>query len=334
MGRTNKAKKMKILTITIIACSITMQAYTQDYLQYNTGDSSQIFKDLNTLLTYRNWEEFEAPHPNIELAYSKDKKDRRKYDSLNKIESKKYYEGKEYRSERSLAVTRILRNEYFYKELNKYKEQLIPSLWYDYIQYKGGKVNYIKMLALLDLSQSKKDTLLQDKETPLAVRARLGDKEAEREIIRRFNEVYTDVESQYFEERSYLTNMLLYIDTKTSLDAFFEMLDSDRVLYVEYDCNRGICWDDYAVANVLLWNIGNFYPVKLFKFPPESLVGREDFLKHPDKGEEGWYVGYTNEQLQPYYRELEKLIKKLYDREVTISPPYWDRSLLPKMEEW
>ena len=336
MGNPKKTGTMKTLALTIfMSIFLALSLYAQDYLKYNTGDSSQIMKDLNTLLTYRKWDEFKAKEPDFALSYSKDKKDRRKYDSLSQIVSEKYFKGKAYRDERSLAVSRLLNRRFFYKELNKYKDQLIPSVWYDYIQYQGARSEYAKFLSLLDISQAKKDSLLQDKETPLAVRARLGDKEAEQKIIKRFNEAFTNVGSLYFEERVDLADKLLYIGTETSLDIFFEMLDSDRIYYYEYSCNRRKCWADGAVANDLLWAISKYYPVKIFTRLPEELVGQSYFdeKEHP-KNPGQYYTVYPERNMQPYYREVEKLIKELYDRNVTIDPPYWDRSLGPKLEEW
>lgn len=327
---------MKALALTILINSfIVLSVHAQDYLQYNTGDSSQIIEDINTLLTYQKWDEFKAKEPDFELSYSKDKKDRRKYDSLSQIVSEKYFKGKDYREERSWAVTRLLRKQYYYKELNNYKDQLIPSIWYDYTQRKGERSKYTKFLSLLDISQSKKDSLLRDKETPLAVRARLGDKEAEQKIIKRFNEAFTNVESPYFEDRFDLADDLLYIDTKRSLSAFFEMLGSNNVYYYEYSCNRGKCWTDTAIGGSLLWVLSKYHPIKLFTSLPEELVGQSYFdeKEHP-KNPGQYYTVYPERNMQPYYREVEKLIKKLYNREITIDPPYWDRSLGPKQEEW
>ena len=327
---------MKILVITFLINSfITLSVHAQDYLKYNTGDSSQIMKDINTLLTYRKWDEMKGEQPEFELSYSKNKKDRKKYDSLSKIASKKYWEWDKYTNERSSAVSRLLGKRFFYKELNQYKKQLIPSIWYDYIQYKGARGKYAKFLSLLDISQVKKDSLLKDKETPLAVRARLGDKEAEQKIIDRFNETFTNVESPYFEERVDLADNLLYIGTETSFDAFFDMLDSDRIYYYEYSCNRGKCWADGAVANDLLWTISKYYPIKIFTRLPEELVGQSYFdeKEHP-KNPGQYYMVYPERNMQPYYREVEKHIRKLYNREITIDPPYWDRSLGPELEEW
>jgi hypothetical protein len=336
MGNSKKTRTMKILVITFLIHSfIALSVNAQEYLQYNTGDSSQIREDMNTLLTYQNWGEFKAKEPDFSLSYSKDKKDRRKYDSLSQIVNEKYFKGKDYRDERSWAVTRLLRKQYYYKELNNYKEQLIPSIWYDYIQYKGARGQYAKFLSLLDISQAKKDSLLEDKETPLAARARLGDKEAGQKIIERFNEAFTNVESPYFEDRFDLADHLLYIDTKSSLDAFFEMLGSNKRYYYEYSCNRGKCWTDTAIGGTLLWILSKYHPIRLFTYLPEELVGESIFIEkeHP-KNPGKYYFDYPDRNMQPYYREVERLIKKLYNREVTINPPYWDRSLGPKLEEW
>ncbi len=325
---------MKVLAIIILISSFMVpSAHAQDYLRYYAGDTSQIMEDINTLLTYRKWDEFEVEDPSFELSYSKDRKDRRKYDSLSQIVSEKYFKGKDYREERSWAVTRLLRKQYYYKELNNYKDQLIPSIWYDYIQRKGERSKYAKFLSLLDISQSKKDSLLQDKETPLAVRARLGDKEAEQKIIQQFNERFANIESPYFKERVDMADNLHYIGTVTSLDAFFEMMGSDRIYYFEYSCNRGKCWADRAVAADLLYILNKYHPIRLFTYLPEELVGESIFIekehpKNPDK----FYFDYPDRNMQPYYREVEKQIKKLYNREVTINPPYWDKSLGPKLE--
>ncbi len=327
---------MKALAISLLAFVFTtLPLQAQDYLKYNTGDSSQIFEDINTLLTYQKWGKFKAEEPDFALSYSKDKKDRKKYDSLSKIVSEKYFKGKAYRNERSLAVSRLLDQKFFYEDLNQYKEQLIPSIWYDYIQYKGARGKYAKFLSLLDISESVKDSLLQDKETWLATRARPGDKEAENKIIKQFNEAFTNTESPYFEERADLAENLLYINTQASLDAFFEMLDSDDVYYYEYNCNRGKCWADGAVASDLLWVISEYYPIRIFTRLPEELVGQSYFdqKEHP-KNPGQYYIVYPERNMQPYYRKVEELIKKLYHREVTINPPYWDRSLGPELEEW
>ena len=328
---------MKILTIAFLINSLTaLSVHAQEYLQYNTGDSSQIMEDINTLLTYRKWDEMKGEQPKFEWSYSKDKKDRKKYDSLSQIVSEKYFKGKVYRVERSLAVSRLLDRRFFHKELAQYKDQLIPSVWYDYIQYKGARSKYAKFLSLLELPQAKKDSLLADKETPLAVRARLGDKEAGQEIIDRFNEAFTNVESPYFEDKHELSHQLFYINTKASLDAFFEMIDGDRVWCYEYKCNDQVCLSDGAVAVDLISALSGYHPMFVFSaHPPIELIGQSYFIEreHP-KAPGKYYFDYPELNMQRFYREVEKQIERLYGRKVTINPPYWNRIFPVVLEEW
>jgi hypothetical protein len=86
-----------------------------------------------------------------------------------------------------------------------------------------------RFLALLPLSQSERLELLQRKNLALDVRARLGDKQAEEELIERF------FGADSFERKREMAVMLGYAGTSSCASALIRSLDSPLMLIAPYE---------------------------------------------------------------------------------------------------
>ncbi len=154
----------------------------------------------------------------------------------------------------------VSRRLYMHQYLKVYQKELIPALWNDYLLKNGLLYRAPYLLAHLDLPVEMKKALLKEPITskvPLEVRAKLGDKKAEEEVIAKFEYLAYELTGQeaQFKRRNNsirspmyqlgeLTKQLIYIGSNRTMEVFFNALESNKtyrtdfIADVDYDYDK------------------------------------------------------------------------------------------------
>ncbi|MDN5211512.1 hypothetical protein QQ020_05605 [Fulvivirgaceae bacterium BMA12] len=212
-------------------------------------------------------------------------------------------------------IDRLYRKKWYYKYLYRHSKSLTSSLWLYFLEdsdYYQPKIAAV--LGQLNLQRSIKDSLLIHENVPDFVKARLGDKNIERNIIREFKNIVYDSLNESnqkkhtrFEE---LCNSLLYINSQSSINAYLEAFQSSATFFKIYRekedfapchwCPKTIRCEWMVLGN-LIDQLSHFYPYGLLTHNMASRygIGEEAFTK--------------------YFSDMENLVSDIYNRPVVIS---------------
>jgi len=193
---------------------------------------------------------------------------------------------------RQTAIHQLL-DPHVREQVQSYSEYLIPEL----ANYAENE-NSANLLGLLNLSEPLKSDVLASPTVPDRVVARLGDVEAEARAINRFHS------AQPFNRMVYAEQDLLYIDSRQSLTALVDELNSLDV-HVDRFGNQ------ISVTQMLIQAYGRVHPdVTLFQ--PEA------YLPHCYTSENEFQAP----EHQAYMRSVEDYFSGILERPVDIEVPF------------
>lgn len=205
----------------------------------------------------------------------------------------------------------ISRPEY-YKRLRSYSQEIRERLFPCYKKCKGSENNR-RVLALLDLPQYMKDSLLNFKYTEMEVRAGLGDTAAQREVYDKFNTFIqrdnktSDEVYLYLHKEKLPAIMLVYIGSDESIRMYLEGMNSIDI-YEDMDMPEPR--NKVSVFMDLLGNYSAYYGGSVitngfyydrFLYTEEGALGK----------------GY-----QAWLRELEEYFEERHGVKLDIKAPY------------
>lgn len=196
---------------------------------------------------------------------------------------------------------RVSNNWGVHREMNKYTDDLLEPLSIDYI------LNYRKMevLALMPLPQKTRDSILNYGDTPLYIKARLGDSIAEMKIIREFDSlVVMNVNDDFRKKRLRLRQLaheLMYIDSDKSINTLVTALETPLV----YDLKNGIVVSRFGEL-LYAYKSFNQYEFEVSFYYPRFLVG----LKN------------KTDEMQKYFELLEAYFKRKHNQIIVIQAPF------------
>jgi len=162
-----------------------------------------------------------------------------------------------------------------------------------------GQSDRTKLLCLMNLDKNEKDSILNNSETPLIIRARLGDKSAEDSIIDQYKN------QKYYRYKADNLRTLFYIG-------------SDRVLHfiasyfneTFYD-DRGGCINESIQYRILL-GLRQFHPYEPLLNKPLAELSKKQAFFHND------------DEVKQYLKEVRDWIKNTYGvdfvHEVPVKP--------------
>ena len=110
------------------------------------------------------------------------------------------------------------------------------------------KVDIARTLGLLDLPIDLKNKLLLSKNTPVEVKARFGNEEAQNKILEIFR--YSLENTPSYNIMHSLGKKLLYMNTQEGLDLFYQAIQSQKSVIGPYNNKQ------YSVAYVMINNYG------------------------------------------------------------------------------
>ncbi len=149
-----------------------------------------------------------------------------------------------------------------------------------------GKYNYKKpsykridgyLLGLLNLPDSTRSFVLNNKKTPLYVKAKLGDKRAEKELIKQFKTSIKKAGTTSFNIDTFnrLANGLLYVGSKKTMQAYVKGFRS-RASYTAYSEIGNV---EKSIFYTLLKRYVRYYNCEIAK----TLLTGEEFVYTCDK---------------------------------------------------
>lgn len=155
-----------------------------------------------------------------------------------------------------------------------------------------------RLLGRLDLPADLAGRLRNSPHVPDAVRARLGDSQAEQRVISAFEN------AQGFGARHDAAANLAYVESPDSLAAFARGLASRDVI-------QDVHGNDVSVALLLIQAYGNMHP-------EEPLFSSSAYMKHANVTP----VDFLQPEHQAYLRQLEARLLALNHIHVSINPPF------------
>lgn len=257
----------------------------------------------------------------------------------------------------------VSRRLYMHQYLKVYQKELIPALWNDYLLKNGLIYRAPYLLAHLDLPVEMKKALLKEPISsivPLEVRAKLGDKKAEEEVIAKFEHLayeLTGQEAQFKRRNNSIrspmyqlgefTKQLIYIGSNRTMEVFFSALESDKtyrtdfIADVDYDYDKVLdcsnCRDPKikAINDEMMfyeWTLaGVIYGALINIYPNYELNNYLKLLK-------GSYIPYTIIRAKELYGKLEEFIFKKFNRQIQIEVDFLNKGngwlMLFELEEY
>jgi hypothetical protein len=205
-----------------------------------------------------------------------------------------------------------------YKALRQYSKKIRNKLFECYKSGKGCNATHYnrRVLALLDLPQYMKDSLLRYKHTEREVRAAVGDTIAQQEIIKSYRDfLNTDIKTDtelydiYYKKNIGLS-LLLYIGTEESIRIFLEGMNTTDV-FEDTNTPYGLPKNKVSVFYRLLGS----YSGLLSNDPLVSHFYFQTFLYTENEKE-------PSKEYQDYLRQLEKYFYDKHKVRITIKAPY------------
>ena len=188
-----------------------------------------------------------------------------------------------------------------HREIDKYSNDLIEPLSIDYIFNKRK----MEVLALMQLPQKTRDSILNYEGAPLYIKARLGDSIAEMKIIREFDSlVVMNVNDDFRKKRLRLRQLaheLMYIDSDKSINTLVTALETPLV----YDLKNGIVVSRFGEL-LYAYKSFNQYEFEVSFYYKRFLVG----LKN------------KTDEMQKYFELLEAYFKRKHNQIIVIQAPF------------
>lgn len=188
-----------------------------------------------------------------------------------------------------------------HREIDKYSNDLIEPLSIDYIFNKRK----MEVLALMQLPQKTRDSILNYEGAPLYIKARLGDSVAEIKIIREFDSLVSmNFNSDVVEKRSRLLKLahqLMYIDSDKSINTLVKALETPLV----DDRKNGIVKSRFAELRSEYW-----------RFNPYEFINSPYYIR--------FLIGLKNKtnEMQKYFDLLEVYFKRKHNQIIVIQAPF------------
>ena len=188
-----------------------------------------------------------------------------------------------------------------HREIEKYSDDLIEPLSIDYIFNKRK----MEVLALMQLPQKTRDSILNYEGTPLYIKARLGDSVAEIKIIREFDSLVSmNFNSDVIEKRASLIKLaqkLMYIDSDKSINTLVKALETPLV-------------DD--LKNGIIESRMSLLLAQYRKYNPYEFMLSYRYLR--------FLVGLKNktDEMQKYFDLLEVYFKRKHNQIIVIQAPF------------
>jgi hypothetical protein len=191
----------------------------------------------------------------------------------------------------------------YYPLINTFSDTLVPVL------FKYYKFNDVtpKTLALLDMPQSIKDSVLTSKDLDDFIRARLGDTIAENKIIKEFHKLNKkNIDSKDQQEALWeLALNLLYINSMKTIKTFIKGMESNKIdmVYQEYNQQEGNMF--ISRFNAFLGIYHSYYPY--------------EYITSPWYNKRFWQLKTRTEEMALYFKEIEGFFKNKYDVSININ---------------
>ncbi len=195
----------------------------------------------------------------------------------------------------------IYNNWGLHREIEKFSNDLIEPLSIDYIFNKRK----MEVLALMQLPQKTRDSILNYEGTPLYIKARLGDSVAEIKIIREFDSLVSmNFNSDVIENRASLIKLaqkLMYIDSDKSINTLVKALETPLV-------------DD--LKNGIIESRMSLLLAQYRKYNPYEFMLSYRYLR--------FLVGLKNktDEMQKYFDLLEVYYKRKHNQIIVIQAPF------------
>ena len=188
-----------------------------------------------------------------------------------------------------------------HREIEKFSNDLIEALSIDYIFNKRK----MEVLALMQLPQKTRDSILNYEGTPLYIKARLGDSVAEIKIIREFDSLVSmNFNSDVIENKVSLIKLaqkLMYIDSDKSINTLVKALETPLV-------------DD--LKNGIIESRMSLLLAQYRKYNPYEFMLSYRYLR--------FLVGLKNktDEMQKYFDLLEVYFKRKHNQIIVIQAPF------------
>lgn len=249
-----------------------------------------------------------------------------KVDSINSETSKEIVQqnikiSKEianYRDSRVNAVELLLMSSRNNDLLNPYNDYIISNVKKTLYQDKI-LLNYnsqIKLISLLNISKSLKDSLLLFEGLDIEVRAKLGDKSVEDKVIENFKTALHNTSPDLKDIRKW-TSALFFIHSNNSLNAFCKMLNEDFDIKICSQENEYLFCDIYPVAEILLIEYQSYFN--------KDLVFFEEYIyKNPKLYNTDIQAGnpLNNVRSLIYYKVVSKYLTEKFNNVIEIKAKY------------
>lgn len=186
-----------------------------------------------------------------------------------------------------------------FEQLKYYSDSLVPVLF----KYISKDRQCLRALAIFDLPQYMRDSILGLKEVPDYIRARLGDSLVEKQIINNFHRLYNkpDLNSKELEELRRLSNQLTYIRSNAVIDEFLNSLESEKI-------------DEYeGVTSSRINMILNAYRL----IYPESAILLNRFYASNFR-----QIKSRTPELESYFLQIENYILQNHNKKIKINAPF------------
>lgn len=177
--------------------------------------------------------------------------------------------------------------------LKAHSSEIIAALQSDWESEESAR-----LLGRLDLPSDLADRLRNSVHVPDAVRARLGDSQAEQRVISAFEGAHG------FESHHSAAANLAYVESPGSLAALAHGLSSREVI-------QDVHGNDVSVPLLLIQAYGNMHP-------DEPLFSSSEYMKHANVTPQE----FLQPEHQAYLRQLEARLLARDQLHVTINPPF------------
>ena len=166
--------------------------------------------------------------------------------------------------------------------IKKYSEEILTLIGYksQWPKDKGSIMDCPEVFGMLDLPDSIKQFALADSCTPLHVKARLGDKKAERQVIKEFKKLIKLNRLDTIVGIDDVLDAMLYVRSAKTIKYYLKGFKSKGYWYSSrYECNKSLVfW--------MMWKFTEYYkcdPIKeLFRAPDIICTDFKNMRMHPD----------------------------------------------------
>ena len=199
------------------------------------------------------------------------------------------------------------------EELKEHSERLINLLSESVDS--GG--NIAKTLGILDLPIDLENKLLLSKNTPIEVKARLGNEEAQNAILEKFKNSLENNPSHHIMKD--WGEKLLYMNTQEGLELFYQAIESDKFVLGPF--NR-----KYSVAFLMIINYGEVFPqaeICQYKtLQSHAFLGGYEEVTNEESIEKNKQI-FLEKKHQDCLRDLENYFLETKNKVLNINPPFF-----------